>query len=538
MSIIERSYKNCPKKRDDHLKKKSKRRLSLDLTRVGTVITGLAVGLMTGLIVSLFRLAIEHGLNLVKTGYVAMHHQPWLIVPWLFGMVVLGILVGLLVKTSPQISGSGIPQVEGQLAGEFDEPWWPTLWKKFVGGIAAIGSGLMLGREGPSIQLGAAVGQGYATLRGHQGTNRRVAIASGAAAGLSAAFNAPIASTLFVLEEIYHNFSPLVWLTSLTSAVVANFVSLGFFGQTPVLHIPYSSGLPLRDYGHLIVLGIILGLLGRLYQTVLLRLPSWYAKLRLPRYLDGVVALLLTVPVGWWWTSSLGGGNSVILDLAHIHPGIWVLIGLFVVRFVFSMVAYGSGLPGGIFLPILTLGAVIGAIYGRAMVMMGLLPSIYVVNLVIFAMAGYFAGIGKAPFTAILLITEMVGSLQHLMPLAVVCLVAYITVDVCGGAPIYESLLGRMLSPTAERAAGFTDRIEVPVFDGSFLVGHQVREFRWPANALLIGVHRGERQIIPHGDTILRAGDTLIVETQHDNRAFIRERIAGMAEQVSVRGED
>ena len=76
------------------------------------------------------------------------------------------------------------------------------------------------------------------------------------------------------------------------------------------------------------------------------------------------------------------------------------------------------------------------------------------------------------------------------------------------------------------------------MFDGSFLVGHQVREFRWPANALLIGVHRGERQIIPHGDTILRAGDTLIVETQHDNRAFIRERIAGMAEQISVRGED
>ncbi|HAT53685.1 MAG TPA: ClC family H(+)/Cl(-) exchange transporter [Lactobacillus sp.] len=513
-------------------------RLSLDLTRVNTVITGLAVGLISGLAVSLFRLTIEHLLDGVKLAYGAMRQEPWLLIPWIIGMIILGVLIGLLVKTSPQISGSGIPQVEGQLAGEFDEPWWPTLWKKFVGGIAAIGSGLMLGREGPSIQLGAAVGQGYATLRGQQGTNRRVAIASGAAAGLSAAFNAPIASTLFVLEEIYHNFSPLVWLTSLTSAVVSNFVSLGFFGQTPVLHIPYSSGLPLRDYGHLIVLGVVLGLLGRLYQTVLLRLPSWYEKIRLPRYLDGVVALLLTIPVGWWWTASLGGGNSVILDLAHAHFGIVMLIALFVIRFVFSMVAYGSGLPGGIFLPILTLGAVIGAIYGQVMVSLGLLSETYVVNLIIFAMAGYFAGIGKAPFTAILLITEMVGSLKHLMPLAVVCLVAYITVDVCGGAPIYESLLGKMLSPTAERAAGFTDRLEVPVFDGSFLVGHQVREFRWPANALLIGVRRGERQVIPHGDTILRAGDTLIIETQHENRAFIREKIAGMAEQVSVRGGD
>lgn len=522
--------------------KKDQRWLNVDFTRVGTVITGIGVGILAGLIVSLFRLTIEQLLLIVKGVYGSLHTNPWWLFVWIPGMIAIGWFVGQLVKTSPQISGSGIPQVEGQLAGEFDEPWWPTLWKKWLGGVIAIGSGLMLGREGPSIQLGAAVGQGYAQLSHQQGTKRRVAIASGAAAGLSAAFNAPIASTLFVLEEVYHNFSPLVWLTSLTSAVVANFVSMAFFGQTPVLHIPYSTSLPLTYYGQLIGLGLVLGLLGRVYQAVLLRLPQWYAKLKLPRHLDGIVALIATIPIGWWWLDALGGGNSVILKLASDQPGLTGLLLLLVVRFVWSMIAYGSGLPGGIFLPILTIGAVIGGVYGRFMVMVGWLPSVYVVNLVIFAMAGYFAGIGKAPFTAILLITEMVGSLKHLMPLAVVCLVAYLTVDVLGGAPIYESLLNRMVLPLqtwrVEQAAGYPDRIEVPVFAGSPLSGHQVREFRWPTNALLIGVTRGERAIIPHGDTILRAGDTLIIETQHNNRAYIRQKIAEMAETTSARTED
>ncbi len=115
------------------------------------------------------------------------------------------------------------------MEGEFDFNWWSILWRKFVGGILSIAPGLFLGREGPSIQLGAAVGQGVAAKLLNRGADRRILIASGAAAGLSAAFNAPIAGTFFVLEEIYHNFSPLVWVTSLASAIAANFISLNFF---------------------------------------------------------------------------------------------------------------------------------------------------------------------------------------------------------------------------------------------------------------------------------------------------------------------
>lgn len=497
-----------------------------DFTRVQAIGFGGLVGIGAGVVVSAFRLSIEQLLKLMQTTYGWLGGHPWWLLPWAILLVLMAIFVGRLVKRTPMIKGSGIPQVEGQLAGEMDYPWWPVLWKKFVGGILGIGSGLFLGREGPSIQLGGTVAQGMAERFNFNGRQRRLLIAGGAAAGLSAAFNAPIASTLFILEEVYHSFSTLVWITSLTSAVVADFISSEVFGLTPVLHIAYQHALPLKYYGLLLILGVGLGLLGYVYQLGTLNGGKLYAKLTwLPAHLNGIIPFLLVIPIGLLWPETLGGGNQMIVSFAQHTPLLVPLIGYFGLRLIFSMVSYGSGLPGGIFLPILTLGALLGAIGARSFVLLGWLPAVFIANFMIYAMAGYFAGISKAPFTAILLITEMVGSLQHLLPLAVVAIVAYITVDILGGAPIYEAMLEKMVTPADPDAHGLSDRVEYPIGEDSTLVERQVRDIKWPQGALLVGVRRGERQVIPHGDTLLRAGDILIILTYQHNRAYVRQQM-------------
>jgi H+/Cl- antiporter ClcA len=503
--------------------------LKIEDTRLSTLLNSIIIGLLIGLVVSIFRLSIEHLLDSFQQIYhLAQSDWHWISLIILFN-VILAVLVGFLVKASPEISGSGIPQIEGQLSGEYEEKWWPVLWKKFLGGIMAIGSGLMLGREGPSIQLGALVGQGWSETLHYRGSQRRVLIAGGAAAGLSAAFNAPIASTLFVLEEIYHNFSPLVWISSLTSAIVANFVSLNFFGLTPVLAIKYPHSLPLGLYWHLIILGILLGLFGRLYQVCTLHLKTWYGKLHhLPRWLHSLVPFLTIIPIGLISSSYLGGGNSIITDIAEKNPVFITLLVLLLVRFIFSMVAYGSGLPGGIFLPILTLGAVFGALYVSLMASCHLIDIHYLPNFIIYAMAGYFAAIGKAPFTAILLITEMVGSLQHLMPLAVVALIAYVVLDLMGGEPIYESLLHQLVPDLIAAPTGPQDRVEVDVMEGSSLDGLAVRNVKWPEHSLLISIRRGSHFIIPTGDSVIKHSDTLIVTTHHGNRKNVAEYFKNM----------
>lgn len=146
--------------------------------------------------------------------------------------------------------------------------------EKFIGGILAISPGLFLGREGPSIQLGAVVGQGYSQWRQSTKSEEKILISSGASAGLAAAFNAPIAGLLFVLEEVHHSFSPLVWLTSFSAAISANFVSLHFFGLQPVLYIGPVKSLPLEYYWTLVLLGVLLGLLGWIYQNIVVLTKS------------------------------------------------------------------------------------------------------------------------------------------------------------------------------------------------------------------------------------------------------------------------
>ena len=500
------------------------------------ILKGVLIGAIAGVVVGTFRWSIEKSLGLWQQVYRSAHSQPWYLVGVLAILLVIGVVIGKLVTQQPHISGSGIPEIEGQLAGQFKFKWWSILWRKFVTGILAIGSGLFLGREGPSIQLGGAVGQGVAELTNESERGGRVLIASGAAAGLSAAFNAPIAGTLFILEEVYHNFSPLVWMGALSASITADVVSMNVFGLETVLHVGPVPGLPLRYYWHLLLLGVVLGLLGYFYQRVLLKSSVWYQKIlgRIPRAFHGLFPLLLLPIVGYFFTDVLGGGNGIIIQMGHNQPLLGALVLLLVVRFVFSMVSYGSGLPGGIFLPILTLGAVIGMLYGTVMVKLQLLPEQYLVDLLVMAMAGYFAGIGKAPFTAILLVTEMVGSLQHLVPLALTSLVAYIVVDLLGGAPIYESLLGRM---TVDRKlhviSGKNDQVELPVFDDSRFVGQQVRDINWPENTLLIGVRRGEKTAIPNGETLIRPGDTLIVLVDRNFSAHVREQLKKLNQPIN-----
>lgn len=230
--------------------------------------------------------------------------------------------------------------------------WWSVLWRKFVGGVLGISMGLMLGREGPSIQLGAMTAKGLAEGLKLSAREKRVLIAAGAAAGLSAAFNAPIAGLLFVVEEVYHHFSRPVWVTALTASLVANAVSLRIFGQVSVLAMTEKLPVfPLKDYWILIVLGTFLGVLGYGYEWVVLCIGKVYQGLgkifHLPSHFYGLLAVLFIIPIGLYFPHLLGGGNELILALNGLHPALTVAILYLAIRFVWSMLSFGSGFMVG-----------------------------------------------------------------------------------------------------------------------------------------------------------------------------------------------
>ena len=402
------------------------------------------VGVCGGVVVSAFRWVLQWSLVWLRVVYEFAGDGHW----WVLAVIVvlsavLAVALAFLVRSTPVIAGSGIPDVEQRLRSTkpIELPWLTVLWKKFVGGVLAIAPGLFLGREGPSIQMGALTGVGVSQLTPTTKRFRRELVAAGAAAGLSAAFNAPIAAVLFVAEEVFGRFSMAVGLSSFAAALGANAVSLWVFGLEPVFSFPRVMTPPLGDYGRLVILGMLLGGVAWLYSTSLLAVPRLFDRLRLAPVARMFVAFLLVIPVGMTMPEALGGGNGLVSLVGTGRYAVGALAVLLAVRFVLSQISYGSGVPGGIFLPILTLGALCGGLWGQTGVALNLWPhdASGFALMVIAGMAGLFGAVSKAPITAIILVMEMT-SYSALMPLGVVVLIAYLVYDVLGGKAIYDAL--------------------------------------------------------------------------------------------------
>lgn len=420
--------------------------------RIGLLFHSLIVGVTTGVVVSIFRWIIDHTMDLLFTIYPQMSRNWLLIIPYGL-MVIICFLLGKI--TGPYLDnlvGSGVPQVEAALLGENKMNWWQILWRKFVGGLLAICPGLMLGREGPCIQMGAMIGQGYAESAFKVDEDEaRTLQEAGVAAGLSAAFSAPLAGAIFLVEEITFNFKPDKIISALIACFSADLVTVFFLGTKPCLYLPVKGYLPLTAYIYLPLIGIVLGLLAYVYQFCLLSLKPIFSKLTIiPAKYHSIIPFLLIIPVGIFNAKLLGGSHVLITTLfnqnliTNTHLGsislLLMPLLLFLIRYVFSMLSYGSSVPGGIFMPILVLGTLLGVFFANSLIQCNLISSTYFPHIVIISMAAYFGAIEKAPFTAIILVTEMVGTVEQVLPMVITTFVAYYVLDLIGGRPIYEAL--------------------------------------------------------------------------------------------------
>lgn len=478
------------------------------------ILEGMITGIFAGLLVIFFRLLLERGDELREGILSLAQGHTWLKPLWFIILLAAALLVAALLKWEPYISGSGIPQLEGEMTGKLDQKWWRVIIAKCIGSCLAIGSGLSLGREGPSIQLGAMVGKGLSRLTNRIKTEERLLLTCGAGAGLSAAFNAPLAGVLFALEEVHKNFSPEVLLSTMASSVAADFVSRNVFGLKPVFSFYIKDMMPIGQYGHAVALGIILGFFGVFYnysvdisQKLYQKIPWQTLWLVIPFLCAGVLAF--TCP------KVLGGGHELVMEVSGNQFALGALITVLVIKFIFSMVSFGSGSPGGIFLPLLVMGAMVGSIYYKTAGLFLPVPEWMNANFVILGMAGYFSAIVRAPITGIVLISEMTGSLNHLLTLAIVSLFAYIVPDLLKSRPIYEQLLIRMLArlkPSQQKEQpGEKLLLDSIIRHGAPAVGKTVSEIVWPNASLLVSIMRENKEMVPKGDTVLKAGDRIVL---------------------------
>ena len=422
-----------------------KKRFSLRL-----LLEGLAVGLGAGISISIFRYLLAGSEILRPVIYhnlreaLADGQWQWLAL-YILSFIIIAYLLKLIVAREPMCTGSGIPQIKGILQGDMSMRWFSVLWSKIIGGVLAIGAGMSLGREGPSVQIGACVGQGLSQTSHRTRFESRILMTAGAGAGLAAAFNAPLAGVIFGLEEMQKTISPALLLTGITASITAATVTELVFGMSPVFSMGYLLPLPLNLFDVLVTAGIVIGLLGRLFNIALAYSLNTYSRLGLSGMKKPLVPLALAGILGFVLPEILGGGNLLVDSLVVTDYTIGFLCLLFVGKFLFTMICFGSGVPGGIFLPMLVLGAAGGAVLAKLLVLAGLLPAMYYADIIVFGMAAYFSSVVKSPVTGSILILEMTGSFQHMLALLVVSLTAYVISDLTGGRPVYDELLDRAL---------------------------------------------------------------------------------------------
>lgn len=429
-----------------------KRRFSLRL-----LLEGLAVGLGAGISISVFRYLLAGSEILRPVIYhnlreaLADGQWQWLAL-YILSFIIIAYLLKLIVAREPMCTGSGIPQIKGILQGDMSMRWFSVLWSKIIGGVLAIGAGMSLGREGPSVQIGACVGQGLSQTSRRTGFESRILMTAGAGAGLAAAFNAPLAGVIFGLEEMQKTISPALLLTGITASITAATVTEVVFGMSPVFSMGYLLPLPLNLFDVLVAAGIVIGLLGRLFNIALAYSLNTYSRLGLSGMKKPLVPLVLAGILGFVLPEILGGGNLLVDSLVVTDYTIGFLCFLFVGKFLFTMICFGSGVPGGIFLPMLVLGAAGGAVLAKLLVLAGLLPAMYYADIIVFGMAAYFSSVVKSPVTGSILILEMTGSFQHMLALLVVSLTAYVISDLTGGRPVYDELLDRALGKSKKNS--------------------------------------------------------------------------------------
>ena len=468
------------------------------------------VGLLTGLIAVAFRGLLDFAENW-RDNLFDLGHQFWwgLPISVLFCALVAGAGVALVPLFAPETSGSGIPHLKSVLHRLRPLRWRRVLPVKFGAGFLAIGAGLTLGREGPTVQMGGAIGQMVSEKMGATARERQNLIAAGAGAGLAAAFNAPLAGLVFVLEEVQRDFAPGVFAVAFVACVTGDVVSRLILGQLPVFHTPQFAQPPLTSVPLWIVLGVLAGGLGVVFNRALLGTMKWFTRARSwkPGAIGALVGGALAI-VAFYFPGTAGSGHVLVENTLAAKVPLAELPFLFIARLAMTMTSYATGAAGGIFAPLLVLGAQIGLAVGEIghQFMPDAAPN--PATFAVVGMAAYFTAIVRAPLTGLVLIVEMTGNYNLMLPLLIACFTAYVVADALGDAPIYEALLKRDLVRAQEKPhLAKTLLLELTVAPDAPFDGQRLGDLKLPAGCVVVTIERGEELLVASPDLELEAGD-------------------------------
>ena len=473
------------------------------------------VGGVAGLLAVVYQLSVSF-LNDQETRLPALTGLVGWWLPWLLAPVggTLGWLaVWLTRRFAPSAGGSVIPHVKAVLLGLRQFQPVPLVATKLGAGLLALAAGMSLGREGPTIHIGAACAA-WLGLRMHApARTQKNLIAAGAGAGLAAAFNAPLAGFIFIMEELRREMSRLTYGSALVATVASVAVARACLGQNSAFGLNDGNAVPLKCLPVVVLVGLLASLWGVAFNRLLLVLLDRRDQARVPQEFWGMLVGIGGTLMLCWWNPLTGGGHLLTHQALRgdLHPGAWLLLALLLVKFCFTLLSYVTGVPGGLFGPLLCLGALWGTLCG--ILLSGFVPEWSPAPQVLatIGMAGILAGSVRAPLTGVVLIVEMTGQYHLLYALLLGAWAAYSLAEFLEDEPVYEALLRRDLKKARADWKQEARVLEVLVEPASELERKTLERLSGHSEMLVALIDRDGEVLIPHGTTRLSAGDMLTV---------------------------
>lgn len=518
---------------------------------VFVALIGILTGLTAGVVVTFFALAAELLAERSLDIYEMIRLHPAYI-PLLFAVLAMGaFMVSTLTYLLPALSSNGVPQTEGLSRGLIRVKWYQMLPAMAAASLISIFMGLNAGAEGPCMFIGGMCGDAVSRPFRSTDMERRYQITGGACAGVAVAANAPLTGIVFALEEAHRRFTPSILICSFSAVVTAIITRNLLYGAlglevTSSLHGFVLSQMPAKVYLYVALAALISGLVG----VLLMKLVKLSGKLMrkitaLKGFVRYLIPFLFTGAIGLLTIYATGGGHELInmlatnggskqLALQSIFgsPIAATLFVIIILRLVALALGIGAGMPSGIFIPIISLGALVGALSSRLLVTMGM-DSVFADSIVLISMATIFAATVKAPLTAVIFVVEFTWQSTLLLPVVLGVFIGYMLSEIFSVKPLYDVLLGEI----QERVGGgkhlhsYSTRIE----EGSLAAGKEFGDILWREGTVCREIERDGETVAPDSETILLAGDKLTLCAEIDDVEGYEAHIEEITKRVNRR---
>lgn len=492
-------------------------------------------GSFTALVITLYKYLAKHVVGYSQTAYAFVAAHPYLIPVGLIALFGLAFLFKFIYKKVPSLKGGGIPTSISVLRDIVSFKWLRTLIGVFFMSLVGFLIGLPLGSEGPSVQMGTAIGKGcISPLKKKHGAWRRYSMTGGACAGFAVATGAPISGVMFAIEEAHQRISPMIIMVSATAVMFASLIAellAPIFGVStalfPSLTLPT---LSISEIWIPLVVGVVVGLFSVLFLRYYRLISKLFKKVlkSVPVQYKIFAVFALTFILGICSFSFISTGHELILSLFLNRPQIWMLVLILIVRATLTLSCNTNGLTGGMFLPILALGTVISSVLGSlAVSLLGVNEQYYSLILVI-GITSCISGMMKMPLTAIFFSVEALSCSTNIIYVIVAAVISFVITEIFREVSINDIVVENKQKEVDLGKTAVTVETLVTVNKSSFAEGKQMRDILWPHGLHVLAVKKkraiSEQNASSYGGYVMREGDVIHIRyTTFNEQNLIRQ---------------